>query len=613
MQPDADDSLFVVDEPVPLWVSVAALQCRLRSLFATQPLHRAVAESLQHIGTLLEADYGAVHARFGPQLLSEEWSRPTFALSDSLREQVNAAMIEATEADQARCVRLGGESSQSAVVAAILYGEGAEQAGSASFVFADCNRAHAYEVLVQIESLVGFVALLLTERSRSPTRSGTTGPSLVDASEPLRLLLQLVADLGARHGLDQVAIGIVDGHDVRVALINGETDLRQANPGVRLVREAMGECLDNGAPIALSTEPVGSEFRLHAAWLGQRGGGSVATVPLMIEDEIVAIAAVASADPTALRPELLGSIRQEMGNYAALLPVARLATRSLWHHLRDEFAVHCRRLGGKRMRVVWPTLVLLLTAGWLTFGTLPYRLTVPAVVRAIDRRIVSCPRDGILADLYVRPGDQVRAGQVLAELDSHDDSLAKAELDAQVIALDAKIDQALGDHDSGSLRVLEAQRNGILSQTAIVARRIDQARIRAPQDGVVLAGELREKVGARLAMGDLMFEMARYDGAAVAMRIPEHVVLDARQLQAAVFRAAASPDIEHDLERLRISPASRVIDGKNVFVAEADASETMAGLPPGMEGFAVLDVGRRPAWWMLSHRILDWLRLNFWV
>ena len=30
-------------------------------------------------------------------------------------------------------------------------------------------------------------------------------------------------------------------------------------------------------------------------------------------------------------------------------------------------------------------------------------------------------------------------------------------------------------------------------------------------------------------------------------------------------------------------------------------------------GFAVLDVGSRPAWWLLSHRFLGWLRLNFWV
>lgn len=613
MRRDSDDSLFVLDEPVPLWVSVAALQCRLRGLFASLPLHRAAAESLHCIADLLGADYAVSHARFGPQLLSEEWSRPEFALSESLREQVNTAMIEATEADQACCRRISSEAGETAVVAAVLHGEGSETAGSAGFVFADCDRAHAYEVLVQVESLVGFVALLLTERSRGPDASGTRNLPLGNAAQPLRLFLQLVAELSTRHAVDQIAVGVVDGHHVRVALVNNQTDVRQANPGVRAIRDAMGECLDIGRPITLSTEPAGSEYRLHAEWLKHRGGGSVATLPLDIDGQVVAIVALAAGDPLALRPELLGSIMREISAYAALVPVARLATRSWWIHTRDALSNHWNRIYGNRRRFVSLGTLSLLAIGWLVFGTLPYRLTVPAEVRAIDRRVVSCPRDGILAEIYVRPGDQVRADELLAELDSHDDTLIKAELDSQVMALNAQIDKALAEHDGGQLRVLEAQRDGVIAQSAVVARRIAQARIRAPQAAVILAGELREKLGARLAMGDKMFDLARYDGAQVEMRITEHLVLEAKRIESATFLPAAAPDTEHILGPVRIAPASRVVDGKNIFLAEADANGTMADLPPGTEGFVVLEVGRRPAWWLLTHRMLDWLRLNFWV
>ena len=61
-------------------------------------------------------------------------------------------------------------------------------------------------------------------------------------------------------------------------------------------------------------------------------------------------------------------------------------------------------------------------------------------------------------ELMVERGDLAGAKLKLAALDSHDDTLAKAELDSQIMALDAQIDQALGEHDSGALRVLEAQR-----------------------------------------------------------------------------------------------------------------------------------------------------------
>ncbi len=606
-----DDELFVLDEPPPRWVSVAALQCQLRSLFVAKPLHRALAQSLEEIGALLEADYVVTHARCGPQPLSEEWCRRDLNLSETLRDQVNRAMIEAGASDMAQCVRLTGEVGDFAVVAAVIYGDNADQVGCAGFVFRDCSRAHAYEVLVQVEALVGFLALLITERSRriQPLATGLDNAM----GDPLRLLLQLVADVSSRYHLEQVAVGVVEEHRVRVALVNGELDLRASNPGVRVLRDAMTECLDLGEPIRLGGSKPSEEFRLHAAWLRHRGCGTVATVPLEVEGSTVAVVAVASAEADGLRDQLLAAIAQEISVYASLLPVSRLATRSLRRHAMDSVDATFARLGSRLQRTALGLALVVATLLWLIFGTMTYRVTVPGTVAPAGVRVVSAPRDGILAELYVRPGDQVHSGQLLAELDSHDDQLALAELEAEAASLQAQVDQALGEHDSGALKVLEAQRRGVLARMQIVARRIEQARVRATGDGIVVSGELREKLGARLAMGDALFEIARFDGARIELRVPERVVIDARRASAASFVAAAAPDVVHDLEGLRLAPASSVHDGKNVFLGEAEASRSLADLPPGLEGFAILEVGPRAAGWVLGHRLLDWLRLNFWL
>ena len=110
-----------------------------------------------------------------------------------------------------------------------------------------------------------------------------------------------------------------------------------------------------------------------------------------------------------------------------------------------------------------------------------------------------------------------------------------------------------------------------------------------------------------------MFELARYDGARVEMRVPEHLVIAARDSGEQTFVAAATPDVQYDLHAFRLAPASTVQDGTSVFIAEAELSSTIEGLPPGMEGFVVIDAGPRPAAWVLTHRVVDWLRLNFWL
>lgn len=615
---DQADAVFALDEPDPSWVSVAGLQCQLRDLFATRPPFRAVAGALEAIATLLDAEYAVVHACVAARPLSEEWSRPDFALRASLRDHVNEAMMGVLEADEPRCKRIGGgtENIDYAVTAAVLYDSNAEPVGSMALVFKDTGRAHAYEMLVQLEAIAGFLALLLAQPSGpgSVSAGSVTQPlDCVDGSNPLRLLLQVATDLASQHDLDQVAVGVVDGANVRVALVNNELDLRPSNPGVRCIREAMSECLDLGDPVRFDGAGDKPGYRLHAAWRRERDAGVVASLPISVEGKTVAIVSMATVRAASLDEAALQSIAKEVEPYALLLPVTRLATRSLRIHTWDSLRGVAQALRKRGRRAVLLAALAVTLVSWLAFGTLNYQLTVPCTVAALDPRVVSCPRDGILSDLFAKPGDIVRKGQLLALLDSHDDELRRAELDAEQLAIEAQIDVALSEYDSGGLRVLEAQRNGVRSKIAVVSRRIEHARVRAPIDGIVLAGELREQLGARIAMGEPLFEVTRYDGGRVKMRIPEQHVIAAREATQQTFLALARPDDEFVLRDFQLAPASSVMDGKNVFVAEARIDESVDGLPPGIEGFAILDIGPRPALWVMSHRVVDWLRLNFWL
>ncbi|MCK5944920.1 MAG: biotin/lipoyl-binding protein, partial [Planctomycetes bacterium] len=494
-----DDPIFALEEPDPTWVSVSGLQCQLRELFATRPPYRAVAAALEAIGSLLEADYAVIHACVGARPLSEEWSRAGYGLRDTLREHVNTAMMTVIEADEPRCIRIGGADGEAdtTVTAAVLYDAKAEAVGSIGIALPDTGRAHAYEVLVQLESIAGFLALLLSQDGTAPAAAPALDTE--EAGHPLRLLLRLISELTAQHDLDQAAIGLVDGRKARVTLMNNEVEPRRSNPGVRAIEAAMCECLDLEQPVRITGSEREPAYRLHGAWRQERAGGTVASVPLIVEGRTIAILSLATSHETGLPDSTLRKVQKDFTGYAALLPLTRLATRSLARHAWDSVHKLWQRLGHRRRRTMLTVGAAIAACAWLMFGTLTYRITVPCVVAAMEPRVISCPRDGILAELFVRPGDLVHEGQLLAELDSHDDQLRKAELAAELLTIDAQIDVALGDHDSGKLRVLEAQRQGIESQLAVVARRIEHARIRSPIEGVILAGELREQVGARIA------------------------------------------------------------------------------------------------------------------
>ncbi|MBK8101448.1 MAG: efflux RND transporter periplasmic adaptor subunit [Planctomycetes bacterium] len=598
-------------EVMARWVSVAPLQCRLRELFAARPVHRALAAALQQIGELLGASYAVIHARYGFVPLSEEWQAAGHCLDDALRERLAETMVAAASGDAARCVRLQVDGGTVAVVASLLYDRGAEQVGGAAFVFADCDRAHAHELLAQVESLIGFLALLLADTARQPVPRGM--PSATGAGgEPLRVLLQLDAEI-AGAALDQVAIGVVSGHRVDVVLIDGELAPRRGSPVVRRIAAAMAECVDRGAAIAVvdAAPGAGAGARLHQAWRQARGGGAVASAPMRVGERIVGVIAFACADAEAMSPAVQQRLAAIATGHAPLLPLVTRASRTLRQHLAATVVAWWQhQLSGP---VRWARAALVLAAMiWIAFGTLPYAVTVPGVVEPAEPRVIACPRDGVLADVFVAPGDQVVAGQPLAQLDAHEDSLVQAELLAEARGLQARVDRALADRDAGQLRVLEAQRQGVLARAATVAQRIELALVRAPRDGVVLAGELRQRIGARLAMGDTLFEVARADRAVVRLRVPERHAGELAPASTATFVPIASPTTAFALRGLRLAPTTVPGDSENVFELRAEGDE-LARLSPGSAGHALVEVGARPVWWVLSHRLLDWLRLNFWI
>ena len=64
-------------------------------------------------------------------------------------------------------------------------------------------------------------------------------------------------------------------------------------------------------------------------------------------------------------------------------------------------------------------------------------------------------------------------------------------------------------------------------------------------------------------------------------------------------------------------PVARTDAGRNLFEAEAHlegvAASDTAALRPGLQGLARLDGGERPLAWLLTHRVIDWARLQWWA
>jgi len=257
-------------------------------------------------------------------------------------------------------------------------------------------------------------------------------------------------------------------------------------------------------------------------------------------------------------------------------------------------------------------------AGLLAFP-FPYKIKADCRLVPKTQRALAAPFDATLRQSAARPGDRVKKGEVLAEMEPRDLKMKEAELVASREKALRQRDRALRNEGEGTdfseAQLADYEALGLGEELALVQRRIGQLTLVAPLDGVIVAGDLRRAEGQPIAQGQVLFEVAPLDELLVEIDIPDSEVRHVRPGQTVQYRVDAMSGAEWVSRLERVHPQSEQREGRNVFVGEAAAEKTShsGDLRPGMRGQASITTDRRSLIWILGHRFWDWLTIRlFW-
>lgn len=80
------------------------------------------------------------------------------------------------------------------------------------------------------------------------------------------------------------------------------------------------------------------------------------------------------------------------------------------------------------------------------------------------------------------------------------------------------------------------------------------------------------------------------------------------------FAFSSRPDQKFRFTITAIEPSAVPKQEGSVFVARAQLKEAPGEWwRPGMNGVAKIDVGNRTIFWVLSHRLVDFIRMKLWI
>ena len=490
------------------------------------------------------------------------------------------------------------------------------------------NKPDALFRLSQLERLAIFLALFRkTEKQASSSGEGRAQKASTDVLAKVsgyrsqtELAFAITNGIRGRTDCDLVALALVKKQKVRMLSISGADDVKGKSPGVKAMISAFEEALDAKATIVW---PQGRDWldqdqprnnRLHAQWSETAGGSHVVSIPLFADDVCVAILGMRKPGSEHFSPDQIENLKQTCGSYAPALELVERANRGLLTHGAHSFIKNCGDLFRPRMWLsTLMKLGLIALCLWVAFGSLNYQVPATTTLSQLGVRQIAAPESAVLKETLVQAGDPVEAGQILCRFNTEELDLEKTRLEAEreVALLDARRFLAEGlAVESGLAR---ARVKSLTASLAITNSKIEHSVLRAPISGIVLSGDLDERVGDAVQQGEELFEIAPDDGWILTIKIDEKDIGLFEGEPQGEFSCHARPEDTMKFSINRIRPMSEALKNKNVFVAEAAIANPCPWMKSGMEGMAMIDAGKRRVWWITSRRALEWLKMNFWI
>ncbi|MDD5298719.1 MAG: efflux RND transporter periplasmic adaptor subunit [Rhodocyclaceae bacterium] len=429
--------------------------------------------------------------------------------------------------------------------------------------------------------------------------------------------LAFVNELAELFACEQVSLAWMAGEGLKLRALSHSDKLERRSAFTSLLEEAGQEALAQGCEIVWPRRDghtAKAVTRAHRIYADACQPGYLLSLPLISGgDHLAAVICerrgmpFSQAEIWALRllcDQVTRPLRDLEGRQR---PLYRRLGSELWASLPRQFRPFTEE--GRRF-----TKWLAIGSAFILLVPLPYRIEASFILKTDATAFVGAPFDGYIESSQVTLGMPVKAGEVVFTLATRELMLERAGALADLAQYSREVEKRRAANQLAEMRISEAQMAQTQAKLDQVEYRLSHARVTTPIAGVVVEGEPGKNLGGPVKRGDTVLKVAQVEHLYAEIAVDERDLELVAPGQDGEIMLVANPNHSWDVRVLRVTPSPSVKEGHNTFPVRA---EPVAAQPdwwrPGMSGVAKVSTGYRPLLWMVSHRLLDFLRLKLWI
>jgi RND family efflux transporter MFP subunit len=463
-------------------------------------------------------------------------------------------------------------------------------------------------------------SLLLAERKVEILEMLVTVSHEITSTLNLERVLQTIVNAPqAVIPYERAAVALEHGGKYKLSAITGVTQIDAGAPDVAplndllrwtMLSEEVVHVRQHGDKVDAAREETRAKFQSYFATSGMRG---FYAIPLTDDTGRVGVLGLESADPDFLSPAHIEILQVLAGQATVALRNAQMykevpfisVLQPVLEKKRKFMAMEKRR---RSLTLVAAAAVLI----FLAAVPLPMRVDGDAVVAPLHSAQIQPEVEGVVSKVYVREGDHVTRGQVLASLADWDarSVLAQAQAKYQMALL--QMNRSLASNDGSEAGVQRIQADFWKSEVARDQELLDKTQLRSPIDGLVATPHIENTVGKRLQYGDSFAEIVDTSRAVVDVAIEDTDSARLRAGEHASVKLNSFPTRTFRGDVMVVSPKGTLQGDSRVFFARVAVPNADGAIRSGMEGRGKVRVGWYPAGYVLFRKPFLWIYSRAW-
>ena len=436
--------------------------------------------------------------------------------------------------------------------------------GVVAFEFTDHNDIELQSMMRQLQWGCGWLEAFLRKLEQGGSVAGNKQLSrlleltatALEHKKFRAAAMAIVTELAIQTGCDRVSLGFRRGNHTKVYALSHNAQFGEQSNLVRAITEAMDEATDQLGSIVYPPPEDGHLVTQAHARLAETGGSScICSVLITSNDDILGALSFERDGENPFDQETVDTLENAAALLGPLLEIKRRDDRMLPTKVADSVVGFLKKLVGPRHDGLKLTsLILIGLFVFLSSTQGDYRVTADAVLEGEVQRAIVAPINGYIREAQTKAGDKVDQGDLLFSIDDRDLRLEFVKWSSQKEQIDRRYRDALAAKNRSEVNIFKAQLEQAEAQLELLKEQIARTQVTAPFNGILISGDLSQKLGSPVSRGEVLLNIAPLDSYRVVLHVDERNISDMAVGQTGQLVLTSLPEQQFPFEIERITP-----------------------------------------------------------